>query len=346
MHSAEAILGMTLPGELFSYREADMKAEYRELTKRWHPDLNQQDQCADAVMSRINALYEDGLKHLSEDRWMGQGYIQFRTLDGKWIRLKPLTSYSIELGVVYVCKSSVAYVIEKQHKPFVDNYVQRISQIRYSDSEMQKAFEGAVPKLKATFETSLKHIVIVDKPEDYLPLRDVLNYYGGVMPDRHMAWVLSRLYNIGCFLFYNGISHNGIHPDHFFISPARHDGMLLGGWFYSVPFGGRMLGAPADVFHVMSHQTKHLKLGTYETDMDSIRLVGRMLSGDGSGQSLPGRSAMPKPILDWLLGGASGHPLEEYEAWDRTLLQGYGRKTFVRMDISAAHLYPQAMINS
>ncbi|MCU6709605.1 J domain-containing protein [Paenibacillus sp. J5C_2022] len=345
MHSAEAILGMTMPGELFNCNETEMKEEYRELSKRWHPDLNKQDPLAAAVMSRVISLYEEGLKHLSEGKWMGQGFIQFRAIDGKWIRLKPMTSYSFELGDVYVCKNSVAYVIGKQHEAFIDNYVQTVAGIRYHDAAMQKAFEPVVPRLKGRFETLRQYMLIVNKPEGYLPLRDVLSYYGGVMPDRHMAWVLSTLYNIGCFLSYNGISHNGIHPDHYYISPSRHDGLLLGGWFYSVPYGERMLGAPADVFQIMSHRTKHLKQGTYETDMDSIRLVGRMLSGDGSGHCLQGKSTMPKPVLDWLLGGAAGHPVEEYEAWDRTLLQGYGRKSFVRMDISASDLYPQATTN-
>lgn len=339
MTDAEKILAMQKPGDLFSPDMSRMRSEYKNLAKIWHPDVHSDNALAARVMSKINELHDEGIRLLQEGRWSKSNFVQFRSLDNRLHNITYLTAFPFELGHYYICNSMVVYAVNKQLQEFFDNYVDSVQKLRYADASMETEFKRFMPNIRTKFETADQFVVIVDKPTDVVSLRSVLQHYNRVLPDRHMAWILSSLYNIACFLYFNGIAHNGITLDNYFISPIQHNGMLLGGWWYATPFGQRMIGAPQNVHDIMSHKTKADKLATYTTDMDSIRQLGRQLVGDISGRSLRYNATIPKAILDWLLGASTKNPIEEYVSWGNTLDVGYGKRKFVEMKVTADDLY-------
>lgn len=336
---AQDILSMKSPGDLFSPDVATMKTEYKRLAKIWHPDVHDDPDLASRVMSKINELYGEGMRLLQEGRWTKSNFVQFRSLDGKLHNISYLAEIPFELGKCYICNSLIVYVVKSEHRQFFDNCATRVENLKFADRNMESEFRRFLPKFVGKFETSEELAVVMAKPSDFLSLRHVLEHFGGKLPDRHVAWILSSLYNLACFLQFNGIVHNGITIDSYFISPAQHNGMLLGGWWYSTPVGERMLGIPKDVFDILTFRTKSDKTSVHATDLNCIRQLGRQLLGDISGRTLKNRTDIPRPILDWVLGASTNEPMEEYVAWEKTLDAGYGKRKFVHMNVSAADLY-------
>lgn len=339
MLTADAILAMKSAGDLFSEDLTKLKEEYKALSKQWHPDTHSDPALATKVMTVINRLKTEGESLLRNGSWSKSNYIDLSALDGRRFKVNFLKEFSFELGKGYICRASLIYVVAKEHKSFYDNFLRQVANFKFHDSDMEKEFKKYLPRVKESFETADSLVLIIDKPTDVFSLRDILDHYKGEIPDRHVAWILSTLYNTACFLHYNKLSHNGITVDNYFICPEHHSGMLLGGWFYTVPQGEKMSGAPTAVFNIMSMKTKTNKLGTYETDMDSIRQLGRELLGDKAGVKLRTSKTVPSAITDWLLGSSSLMPMKEYAAWGETLTKGYGARKFVVMDITKEMLY-------
>lgn len=338
MYTAEAILNMNSPGDLFSNDQAKIKAEYRRLMKQWHPDINK-DPAADKVIKKVNDLYQAGVDMIKAGNWTKTNFVQFRTLNHKKIGITYLKEHLFELGKMYICNQSVIYLVEKKHKTYYDNYVQRVSQFRFKNDDMKREFMKYLPHIQDQFETEDYYALKVSKPADVFSLRDILTHFKGNVPDRHMAWILSSLYNMACYLFYNDLTHNGLNIDAYFISPAFHSGMLLGGWWYTVKNKEPLIGAPKDVFNIMTPKVKSDKKGHYVTDLDSIRQIGRELVGDKFGTRLLSSTTIPKPVVDWLLGGSVKAPFEEYGAWGDVLNRGYGKRTFVELKVESNDLY-------
>lgn len=176
------------------------------------------------------------------------------------------------------------------------------------------------------------------KTPDMLRLRDVLSFYGGALPDRHAAWILSRLYNLACYLDFSGLTHNAISLENWFISPQSHKGALLGGWWYTVPRGEPMLGVPESTYTVLPPQVRIDKRGSVRTDLECIRGVGRELLGDRTGSRLM-TSNVPRAFIEWLRGAPADTAYQEYTRWERVLTKSYGRRRFVAMDLDSKTLY-------
>jgi len=339
MKTADQILKMTKPGDLFVSDASALRNEYKKLAKIWHPDVHEDPDTASKVMTKINDLYETGLEMIKQGTWSQSNMLYLKSTSGQLHKIKYFKGRPFELGMSYMCNTIVVYVLDKRHRAYYENFLKRASELRYQDAEMKTEFERYMPHVRANFETDQNLVIVIDKPVDVLSLHDILEHYNGVMPDRHMAWVLSTMYHLACFLNFNGLSHNGITLDNYFICPSKHSGLLLGGWMYTVEQGEKMLGAPRSVFENMSYKTKADKLGSISTDLDCIRQLGRQLCGDISGRNLSS-SKLPKPVLDWLLGASTKGAVEEYASWYGTLDAGYGPRKFVDMPIATGDLYP------
>jgi hypothetical protein len=339
MHNAEAILKMSTPGELYSQDEQLIKIEFRNLAKQWHPDVNTDKRAAE-VLKKIKDLYDSGIDMMKAGNWTKPNYVQFRTTDGKRIGITYQKVTSFELGTAYICNQGVIYLVKKAHKRFLDNFVKRIGELKFANDAMKSEFSRCVPAIAHQFETEDHFAIRVSKTADVFSLRDVHMFYKGNLPDRHMTWILRRLYNLACFLGYNKLAHYGLTLDNVYISPQYHTALLFGGWWYATPYGESLLGAHQDVVNLMSPAAKKEKIATHITDLESIRQIGRELVGDKYGSVLAKNTTIPKPIIDWLLGASVKTPLEEYKLWDQTIDHGYGKRQFVEMDVSATDLYP------
>jgi len=340
--SADEILSLTEPGELFTNDQDTIKAEYNELAKRWHPDHNGNSRESNLVMAHINMLYQKGLEMLRSGFWTGPGFIRLPGKNGSRYELGFRASHDFELGTMYIGDKIVAYLIYDTHRDLFDNARKVINGFRYASDTMRQEVSRYLPRIVSTFETKDGRLgMVIEKTPDLILLRDVLGYYKGRLPDRHVAWIQSTLHNLACYLDYAKLSHNAISLDTYFISPKFHSGALLGGWWYAVSQGNKLLGVPATTFAVMPPAVKNKKVGSILTDLEMIRLVGRELLGDRTGTRLLDMNAAPRPMIDWLRGAPSTSAVEDYSRWKQVLTASFGPPKFVEMALTADMIYPK-----
>lgn len=329
------ILAMKRAGELFSCPD-DIKAEYKMFARQWHPDLSGGNA---EVMTHINKLYQEGLALIETGKWETPNYIKVSAKDGRIREFKYLNVNTFELGVFYIGHTFVAYFVTKDNKDLFINAMDNIKGFKYPNDNMKDEFAKYLPTILDSFETDEHYVLVVRKTSDLLLLRDVLNYFKGTIPDKHSAWIISRVHNLACYLYYSKLSHNSITLDSVFISPLFHGMSLLGGWWYAVPFDKKMLGVPASVYSLMPPKAKADKLGSNQTDMEAIRALGREILGDRVGTRLLEKKVAPEPVISYLRSFSSKKTFDEFDAWNKALTDGYGERKFIELKLSADDLY-------
>ena len=101
--------------------------------------------------------------------------------------------------------------------------------LRFADGRMAAQLQPGLPEIAARFETAdrLALALVLRKAPDLLLLSDVLAHFNGRMDARQVAWIISSLLNLACYLDYARLAHNAILTDAVFISPPRHSSALL-----------------------------------------------------------------------------------------------------------------------
>lgn len=136
-----------------------------------------------------------------------------------------------------------------------------------------------------------------------------------------MAWVISTMYNLACFLKYNEVMHGGITLENYYINPVNHEGYVLGGWWYSKKIGDNleMLSELAvDVAPVSLLNSKKAQEGL---DLEMIKLAGRIMLGDSTGVYLNKNTSLPKRLVSWLRDASMGNSFKDYGIWMNEVLK-------------------------
>lgn len=330
--TAEEILNIEKCGDLFPNNIDESKKVYRDLAHKWHPDLCK-DPSASEVFSKINELYRMAEKMILNGTWEKSNYITIPCKNNKKIGISYDVCYSFELGKYYVTKTNVIYVFDYDKSKYYFNALKNINSIKYENEQLKNNFQESMPEKNSNFEANDgRYILILNKPEGIYPLRAVLEYFDNKIYDKHVAWIISRLSNIACFLEYNNLVHNGICVDNCFISPENHTIHLYGGWWYTTAIGEKMLGTTSGIYSVMSASAKGKKTSSVVTDLESIKLIGRELLGDNSGKVLKSLS-IPEGFIKFVTEGSGKSAFQEFEKWDKLLTMSYGKRVFVPMEI-------------
>lgn len=223
MLTAQQILSSKKCGDLFSSADKQVViAEYREIARAYHPDISSDPQ-ANEVMAKVNQLYEEALRLIESGTWEVSNRLILRDKLGKKYIGKYLKQFPFELGEAYIANSTVTYVFKENHKRFFDNAVSQIKGLRYANKKMEEEMSRFMPRI--LYALSLddgRFCLVLNKPEDVFLLSDIKDFFGGSLPDRHVAWIMSRLSNLCCYFSYTGIAHNGLTLQNCFICPSKH----------------------------------------------------------------------------------------------------------------------------
>lgn len=203
--TAEAILSITKCGDLFPYGEDEVKAKYKALVKEWHPDVNKNPESVN-VFAKITKLYNHALELLANGQWEKTNYTLISKDNGKKIAVNYNTYFDFELGTCYVTKTKIVYVLGSDKGKYYNNAIQRINDLRFKDNKMETNLSRVLPKIWQTFKTNNgEYVIILDKTEDVYPLKTVFEYFNNRIDDKHVAWIISRLCNLTCYLKFSGL---------------------------------------------------------------------------------------------------------------------------------------------
>ncbi|WP_434715668.1 hypothetical protein [Paraburkholderia sp. A3RO-2L] len=339
--SAEEILAIPedAPEKLFSKPET-AKHDARVLFKAWHPDFCRDPRAAD-VFNWLRTLAAAAERKIEAGTWEVPGLLRVKSTTGAEFEVRFARKLALEVGTMYVSKTLVGFDIPKDNLDLLASAEAQWSALSYATPAMRAEFERYFPAVMKKVETATGTFLVLKKDPGVLLLDDVLAHYKGAMPPRHVAWVISRLLNIACFLEVQGkLSHNAIGPDTVFISPAQHTAYLLGGWWFAAGRGTSLKAASQRMVRCAPPDVLQKKVGDSRTDMEMIKALGRELLGDPTGVRLAKSSTVPQAIVTWLQLSTHQSAVATYKDWqDRVLIEAFGERKFVQMDVTHEMLY-------
>jgi hypothetical protein len=211
---------------------------------------------------------------------------------------------------------------------------------KYPNDDVKKDIEYRRPRLKKFFKTlDGKSVLLIEKPEDMIRLRDVLDNFKGNFDPKHVAWIMSELHNLACWLEYSKLTNNDISLDSVFISPPKHSAMILGGWWFAVPEGNRM--QRVQVSRTVANAPRSViesKLASIKTDLALIRMLGRELLGE-TGMSFT--KDVPSAMADWFKHASTGDARKDYKLWSDVPVKAFGKRKFTRLEITSTDIYKE-----
>jgi serine/threonine protein kinase len=334
-YSIEELLAISNPCVLFTGNETVLKVEYKELAVRFHPDHNNDPKATEAFQ-HIYDLYYQALNMIHVGTWEIPGVYEIEDTLGNRYVLQYKKKHPFELGQMFINDNIIGYLIEPQYESRFRNGELRISRFKYRDRDMENEFKRYLPYAKKMFKTSDgKYMAVIEKTPDLLLLKDVLDFYNKKgypeFWDKHVAWILSRLYNIICYMRHNHIVHNAISPETVFISPEHHSVAILGGWWYSLNKGDKMVSVPASLYNLVPPKVLATKKAHNVTDVEMAKALCR--------QAL-GKVKPPAAFNNWLLFSSDVNVYEEFDIWQNKILKtAYGARKFIELKLTAEMLY-------
>ena len=332
------VIPVDQPEILFTGDEDEAKKEFRKLSSLWHPDRNP---TADVrVLAHINILYDKAVEKLSLGVWTIPGQVMFNTIDGKCFKFKYRSHREIDVGDMYVGDNFVIYSLFKDNEDLYKNGQKRIKSFKFANDKMKDEIKRFLPEIHSELVTADRFVMVIKKTPDLLLLRDVITHFGGKLDPKHVAWVVSRIYNLTCYLKYAGIVHSGISLDSYFISPEFHSGALLGDWWYATEAGKKLTALPGVTASFCPNDVLKAKLADSKIDLEMTRAVGRELLGDIIGSKLLMDKDIPKALIMWLRSPSKGNAFDEYEKWQsKVLIDSFGKRKFVELKLVANDIY-------
>lgn len=337
--TGERILAIpeSAPEKLFSGDLEIAKSEYHALSRKWHPDHNANADAA-IVFQRVAGLYRTAQALIRANAWRGAGVLE---LSSKAVNrsIAYLKTVDFELGDVYVGEREIVFSVERKYADLFENAKKQIADFRFANHAMQKEIERSLPREPEYFATATHLIMVLPKTPDQVLLEDLLEYLGGAIDPKHVAWIGNRLHNLACYFEYARTVHNDISPRTVWVSPKFHTGALLGGWWYARKTGEKINALPSRTINFAPADVIRNKRADSRVDLELIRQTGRELLGDASGIGLKTNSKIPAAMTRWFNGATSGSAVTDYELWKNVLEMDFGKPRFVRLDVEPNAIY-------
>jgi len=318
-------------GDIFPIRdETKIEAYYREYCKLIHPDKNKDPRATEAFM-RLGQLKESAIQALHTGEWEEQDTIRFEHISKKrTLFIQYLYHHTTDVCDYYVTEEHIIYTFHLKRKKYYDNFIHWLKYpYKYANPEMRLRFEPMLPHSNAElFETVDKYIVNVPKATNIYPLRAVIdNIWSGKVPDRHWAWITSRLMELVNFLHYNDIVLNGFDLDALFVSLDNHQLYLYGGWWFATKTDEKLIGTTSKIWANMPPRAKASHIGDPITDIESIKLMGRTYCDT------------PPDALTYFFQSGSGDSYNEWEKWEKAIQKAYGERKFIKITATKEEIY-------
>lgn len=312
------------PERLFAAPDA-VADRYRQLALRWHPDRPGGDI---QVFEHIAALKRAAEQRVRAGLWQAPGILD---LAGR--RLRYFKRDAFELGTVYLGNSVLAYVVEPDFRPLALRAEAAIANLTFANADMAAQMAPRLPRLKTAFDTDRgQRVLVLEKAVGLIRLSDLLAANAGVSDPRHVAWLISDLLNIACYLGgFSALSLVGLTPETVFVDARAHRVALLGGWFYATPLGAPFLAVPEWPCAHLPAVAENTGRASGAVDLALIRAIGRAALGAAE--------PVPAALRYWLDQPSDDDPIAEYRHWPDVLADSFGRRRFIELPVTARDIY-------
>lgn len=286
-------------------------------------------------MFRALLNQESDQEKTEEGFWVEAEREELVRQDGQTVEISYLMKDKADLCTMYVARNHVIYVFPRGYEDYAERYRTMTGQIQYPNPEMEKELSRYVPKVTADYRLrDGSTLVAVEKEEGVYPLKLL-----GMLLDRHVAWIVSRMENLCCLLSYNQMVHNGLTIDNLFVSPAMHQLYLYGGWWFAGYEGRNLPGISGDARKYAEKRYLEKKKCHPSTDLEAMRYAAVRLLGYESREELGADAPLPEPFRRFLKGPAERDAGADFARWDQVLLKSYGERKFIPLSVTEEELY-------
>jgi hypothetical protein len=345
MHASPSITAADLlaipsdqPERLFGTPDA-ITTRFRALAASWHPDHTGADAQARDVFAHLVALRDSAREKLAKGIWQTPGVFERRGNDGLLRRVRHLRDFDIGVGRAYLARTLLAAAFTPDFDDLAAKANTTIAAFRFRDENMRRAMAPRLPRLRAKFASPAGTVLVIEKPEPMIRLRDLHAHFGGKVDPRHVAWIVSESLNLACWLEWAGLTHGEISLDSVFIDPASHSAAVLGGWWFAAPVDARITSLPARTLTVAPRPAMDAKRADHRTDLELIRLLARELLGHETGTGFRADRRIHPAVGEWLRLPAAATPRQDYADWQSVLKDSFGARRFTELPISASDIY-------
>lgn len=301
--------------------ESSIRSKFRECAKLVHPDVCS-DPRAEEAFNHLAKLNDRAMECIRLGCWDETDMLR---LPGK-PKIRYRHSIWFELGKRYVTDDQVIWVLDSDKEKYLKRYVH--AELTYKDGKMAAMYTKRMPVVT---DFTNQAIFLKKDPKEF-PMDLFLSAYGDKLTARDIAWMISRMCDLLCFLHFQGLTLNGIEPENLFINPDTHTISIYGGWWYATKIGQKMIGVSKNIYNIMPFDIRNTKIASPATDIESVRIMfHRICEGKD----------IPKPINNWLNAGSLENPIEEYERWNEALDKSWGQRKFMVFSANADEIYSQ-----
>lgn len=325
---------------LFPGPKSLIKKRFRELAQAWHPDVNADPQAL-KVFSHISRLHDiaAGKSRPGATISRPSPAKTWKLEAGGEISVRAKAVHRGALGDVIVTNATVAYETVAGFEDVAAAEITAVNGFRFANDGMKKGMEKFLPSLKRSVSAVGVDVNVFVRPADTVLLTDLVRHMGGRIPPVHVAWVVSSLENMACYLHWAGLSHGAISTDNILVSPSMHSIILVGGWGYATPFGSRPKALPERTLSLVPRLAVQGETVDSKVDLALIRATAQELLGSSGGGGLALMKDVPEALRMWLSLPPREDALEDYSSWEKCLVESFGPRKFVKMEINPADVY-------
>ena len=344
MTDAQAILAIDVfsAPKLFPGDKKAINAKFRKLVSAWHPDHNATSN-ARSVYEHVVKLRQIALDLLNEGAAQKSASPlasrEYETEEGAKSRFSFLRQHSGDLGDILIGNQTIAYEIGRDYRDVAEAEILRVSKLSYADDKMRNEMSRYHPSLKRRLVLSDRTVLFYQRPADCVLLADLKGFLGGKIDPVHVAWIVSSLMNMVCYLDWAKLVHGAISLDTVLVCPAKHSVVLVGGWGYATASGQRPVILPRSTTSLIPRLMVKGETVTTKVDVDLVKEIAQDLLGAPGGTGLHLDKAIPRPLIDWTLSPSTDDSVDEYKGWTNTLNAAFGKRKFVELSVSPKSVY-------
>lgn len=340
--TAQELLAIETPERLF--KEQLYHKQFHTLARLWHPDRNKKAD-ADKVMAHVSLLHDLAKAKISSGTWEVPGEWRLTEKNGETHTVFARIRRPFELGEFGFGNGHAAWLIKDEFNDLAANALRRSGgAFSFANDAMKADLKPRLPFMWGKMLDGYQMLITVEKGYASVPLRDALPYFplDYDVRGKSVAWIVSELLNIACYLAWKQWSHNAITLDNVFIAPDTHQCFLLGGWWYHTPWNEKLVALPPQVMSEVPLARRQSKEPDPRMDLWLIRALARELLGDRSGQSLSQFAKYPQAMLAWLRSPPAASAYEDYNNWVKDVLPAsFGPRRFTKLEINPSDIYKE-----
>ena len=326
---------------LFPGPEDTIRKTFRKLAREWHPDL-----CADPgaaeVFAHIVRLHDIALGRVRPGAHGNPNARTWKLADGGEMNVTPRAVHRGDVGDVLVTESTVAFETAAGFEDVAEAELAAVSSFRFASDAMREGMKHFLPRHARRIDAIGLTVNIYGRPRDTMLLADLKAALGGRIPPVHVAWIVSSLENMACYLDWLGVAHGAISPENVLVSPSMHSVILVGGWGFSTPFGSRPRILPQRTLSLIPRMAAKGQTVDRTVDTALVRATAIDLLGARGAAALASDGAVPDAMRTWLSLPPGGDARADYRSWERCLTESFGPRKFVKLEVNPAQVYGPA----